>query len=102
MRIAVTGSKSLVSYPNVINAFLRCSEEVIVGDSKGIDQTVYMYGITNGLNIKILAMPATFGSLLFDRMDAFTQAEYRARDKELLDHGDMVIAIWDGKSESVE
>lgn len=89
-RAAIVGSRSIVDY-RIIKEILdkHDFDQVVSGGAKGVDSLAEEYSQNIGLLKPLVFLP--------DWKKHGRGAGF-IRNKDIIDHSDIVIAIWDGKS----
>ncbi len=91
MKLIIAGSRNITDYKILLKAIKESGFKpttIISGTARGVDRLGEMYAQVKGL--ELLKFPAnwnTYGK----------QAGYY-RNLEMSEHGDCLLAIWDGKS----
>ena len=91
MKLIIAGSRDLTEVALVEAAMVRFGlepDEVVSGCARGADQAGASWAAHNDVYIR--AMPA--------RWDQFGKAAGMRRNAEMAKYGDVLLAIWDGKS----
>ena len=107
IKVAISGSRSITDVEwvvkNLINVFDYQFEEpvfLLLGDASGVDTIAYNWGYTNQYDMIVLK-PANkyYHSLYYQGTGKLL---YLARDKQLVDNCDCLVAIWDGISKGTK
>lgn len=87
-RVAIVGSRGFKALDDVINYVkgLPNNCTIVSGGAKGVDKTAEDTAISLGMEVKI-HRPKKFGA-----------AALMARNQDIVDDSDFVVAFWDGKS----
>jgi len=91
MKTIIAGSRHFRNITFVFNMIEACPwkiTEVISGDANGVDWLGAYWGYLQGL--KVRHFPA--------KWEYFGKAAGSKRNQVMIDHGDALVAIWDGKS----
>jgi len=99
MRVAVVGSRKYTDFnglKNVLN-HIRMISCIISGGAKGADALAEKYAEEHNLPCKIF-LP----KFKTDPKTPYHARWYIARNKEIVDNSDIVIAFWDGKSKGTK
>lgn len=100
MKIAVVGSRSITDPETVFTAIDRFVKDqcvgkpvIISGGAKGIDELAKKWAEVQGLDfIEFLPYHAV------DKEVEFSSRYFFARNRQIVQNSDKVLAIWDGKS----
>lgn len=103
--IAVTGSRKMTNRKLVIDIIENILDRkysqsyihIIVGDAAGVDNIVYEWAKNGGVSFTTQLKPANryFPRLWKSKKD---NVLYLARNMQVVDNSDILIAIWDGES----
>lgn len=86
MKIAIIGSRNLqISIDSYISKDVT---EIITGGARGIDTLAYKYAKKNNIPCKIYPPMYEF----------YGKAAPIVRNKQIVEHSDLVLAFWDGVS----
>lgn len=90
MKVAVVGSRSVNHY-DVVKAILNqyTFTQIISGGAKGVDTLAEQYSSEYNLVKPMVILP---------NWNRYNRGAGAVRNREIVDHSDFVIAIWDGKS----
>lgn len=97
MKVVISGSRSILnkelveSYLNEFNPkieFLICGYDPKKRLPKGVDEIAYRWAINKGIPVD--TFPANW--------EKYGKMAGRLRNKQMVDCGDVLIAIWDGQS----
>ncbi len=86
MKLAVIGSRDITEID--ISRYISECEEIVSGGAKGIDSYAADYAEANGIKLTIF----------LPQYKLYGRAAPIARNKEIVDYADKVIAFWNGHS----
>ena len=87
MKIAVIGSRNL-QVDNLESYLPKDCTEIVSGGAEGIDTSAAQFAISRGIRLtEFLPQYSRYG-----------KAAPIVRNKQIVDHSDLVLAFWDGKS----
>ncbi len=94
MRVAVIGSRNVDEscYSLVCKHIPRNASEIVSGGAVGVDSMAKRYAHAQNLPLRIIR-PNYTGTDLYEKRRAPL-----ARNREIVDYADVVIAFWDGSS----
>jgi len=105
VKIGITGSRSITNTRWICNILHKHMLEypdsvicLIVGDADGVDAIAYNYA-QQSLQFAIQLKPAhKYIPLLYKHLGRWGNKLYHARNMQVVDNCDELIALWDGKS----
>ena len=86
MKVAVVGSRSILVTD--IGNYISDGDEIVSGGAVGVDSCAAEYAKRNGLKLKVF----------LPQYERYGRAAPIARNKQIVDYAEKVIAFWDGKS----
>ena len=86
MKVAVIGSRSI--FTTDIGMYISDGDEIVSGGAVGIDSCAAEYAKKNGLKLTVF----------LPQYERYGRAAPSARNKNIVDYADKIIAFWDGKS----
>lgn len=96
MKLIIAGSRDIVAYSTLLHAVAALREawgpitidEVVSGCARGVDQLGELWAARNGISVR--RFPANWGM--------YGRSAGMIRNQAMAQHGDALLAIWDGKS----
>ena len=86
MKVAVVGSRSILTTD--ISMYISDGDEIVSGGAVGVDSCAAEYAKKNGLKLTVF----------LPQYERYGRAAPIARNKNIVDYADKIIAFWDGKS----
>lgn len=86
MKVAVVGSRSI--FATDISMYISDGDEIVSGGAVGVDSCAAEYAKKNGLKLTVF----------LPQYERYGRAAPIARNKQIVDYADKIIAFWDGKS----
>ncbi len=87
MRVAVVGSRSL-TVPNLAEYLPPETTEIVSGGAQGVDRSAKEYALKH--HLKYTEFPPDYAR--------YQRAAPIRRNDEIIQHADLVLIFWDGKS----
>ena len=86
MKVAVVGSRSISAID--LGMYISDGDEIVSGGATGVDSCAAEYAKKKGLRLTVF----------LPQYDRYGRAAPIARNKQIVDYADKIVAIWDGKS----
>ena len=104
IRLAVSGSRSILNAAKYIelalDEYMIHIKDVIliVGDAGGVDSSALDWANQNGIKTIVLKPANKYFPFLYKNLGRWGNKLYHARNMQVVDNCDFLIAIWDGES----
>ena len=86
MKVAVVGSRSISAID--LGMYISDGDEIVSGGATGVDSCAAEYAKKKGLRLTVF----------LPQYDRYGRAAPIARNKQIVDYADKIVALWDGKS----